>query len=59
MAIEPKNHYWVYQLTITDDQLQEYEMMINSGKAEYVAGELMGRLKSNSKIFLNKDSTEE
>ena len=61
MAIERKLGYWVYQIVLTENDLAEMEEHIRSGRSDYVAGELLGRLKSNSKYVVHKknDSEEE
>lgn len=60
MAQAPKTYYTIYTLQLTDDQMAELDMLINSGKEAYVAGVLMGRLRSNEKYVLldNSDSKE-
>lgn len=59
MAIEPKNHYWIYQIALTDNQLDELEGFVQSGRAEYVAGKLIGLLRANRKIVLPKTEATE
>ncbi|RPI83752.1 MAG: hypothetical protein EHM34_04770 [Nitrosopumilales archaeon] len=56
MAVESKTHHWIYQLVLSEGQLDYYESLIRDNKAEYVAGELIGRLKSNGKLVVPKDS---
>ena len=49
-----KDYYYLYQLTQTDGQVDELEDLVRNGKAEYVAGKLIGMLKSNGKIVYPK-----
>ena len=55
MAVDmtPKN-YWIYQIAIVDDELVELESLVQEGKSEYVAGLLIGKLKSNGKLVVPK-----
>lgn len=48
--MEPKKYYWIYQLALSENSYDELESHIRSGRAEYVAGKLMGMLKLNGKI---------
>lgn len=55
MATAPRTHYWIYELRLTDEQVNELEDMVRNDKAEYVAGKMIGMLRSNGKIIIIKD----
>lgn len=55
MAIEMNKSYWIYQIIIGEEELAELDEYAHSGKAEYVAGYLIGKLKSHGKLIVPKE----
>ncbi len=56
MAISINKDYWVHSLTVSDNYLETFEQLVANGKGDYVAGLLIGMLKTNSKLVVYKEN---
>jgi hypothetical protein len=55
MAVKVERNRYVYSIVLFDTEMQDLEYLIESGKAEYVAGFLIGKLQSNFKLVVGEE----
>lgn len=59
MAVSVSKNYWIYQISIGESEMFDLEDFVRNGRSEYVAGLLIGKLKSNGKFVVSKNDNEE